>query len=90
MACLGSLCSAISQIHDLSPFQIASMDSLAVEMRARYARLVAEGVEGVEGVEGTGMVYSTFSDALKSLLSPTGRTGHLLMPLHDQRQGIFK
>src|SRR5436305_7603041 len=58
MACLGSLYSAISQIHDLSPFQMASMDSLTVERRARYVRLVAEGVEGVEG---TGMVYSTFS-----------------------------
>jgi hypothetical protein len=87
MACLGSLCSAISQIHDLSPFQIASMDSLAVETRARYVRLVAEEVEGVEG---TGMVYSTFLEALKSLLSPTGRTGLLLMPLHDQRRRIFK
>src|SRR5437016_4158816 len=64
MACLGSLCSATSQTHDLSPFQIASMDSLAVERRARYVRLVAEVVEGVEG---TGMVYSTFLEALNSL-----------------------
>ena len=57
MACLGSPCSAINQIHDLSPFQIASMERLAVERRARYVHLVAEEVEGAEG---TGMVYSTF------------------------------
>lgn len=62
MACLGSLCSAIRQIHDLSPFQIASMDSLAVERLAQYVRLF---LEEVAGAEETGTVYSTYEEASK-------------------------
>jgi hypothetical protein len=57
MACLDSLCSAIRQVHNLSPFQVASMDSLAVERLAQYVRLV---LEEVGEAEETGMVYSTF------------------------------
>jgi hypothetical protein len=80
MACLGSLCSAISQINDLSPFQIASIDSFAVERLAQYVPLFLEEAGEAEGI---GMVYSTFSEAVKSLVSPTDRISSLPIPWYN-------